>query len=81
MVEVLTLSDDFFNCVCQVVDVNRRQVIRAACDHREGCEVRVETDPGASEELVEDVILLTVTIEEARADNMHSDAVVGLREG
>ena len=36
----------------------------------------MQTYPGSSEELIENVILLSVTIEEPRANNMYSESVI-----
>ena len=41
----------------------------------------MKTNPGSSEEFVEDVILLSVTVKESRADDVDSELVVVLSEG
>ena len=38
----------------------------------------MQRDPGASEELIEDVILLTITIHKAGADDMNTKAAISL---
>ena len=41
------------------------EVVLAASYHRQSSELRVHTDPSASEKLIEEVVLLSVSIQEA----------------
>ena len=47
-------------------------------DDWKSCELRMEADPGSSEELVEDIVLLSISIDEAGPNNMNTQSWVVL---
>ena len=64
----------------QICHMNSWNGIVSSGNDWQSCEVWVQTDPSSSEEFIKDVILFTVTIKKARADNMDSHLTVGLLE-
>ena len=55
--------------------------ILSLSDHWEGGQLWMQAHPGSPEELVENVVLLTITVEEPTADHMGPEHGVMLRKG
>ena len=64
---------------CQVFHVNRRQVVVATVDHGKRSKVWVQGEPSPSEELIENVVCLTMAVWQPAAKNAHFDVLVELR--
>lgn len=62
----------------QVADMNRRDNVVTLADNGERGQVRMQRHPGTSEELVEDIVLLAVTIHETGTDDMNGKAAIFL---
>lgn len=62
----------------KVFDVNGGQTVVTSTNDRERCKLWVEREPRPSEEFIENVVSLTVTVRETTADDMHTEVLVEL---
>jgi len=76
--EWLAICEDEIDGACQVGDVYCWQTVVAFFDDWKSCELGMEADPGSSEELVEDIVLLSISIDEAGPNNMNTQSWVVL---
>lgn len=61
--------------------MNSWQVVFTTVDYWKSSQVWMEGNPCSSEELVENVILLAVTVKETRANDVHIHHGVGFAQG
>ena len=58
--------------------MNRRNDVVTLADDRQCGKLGMQRDPSASEELIEDVVLLTITVHKAGTDDMNAEATISL---
>jgi len=65
----------------KVAHVDSRQRVLAVTDHWQSSEIRMQRNPGASEELIEAIVCLAISINQTTAYHMHAKLLVELIRG